>query len=1159
MPHLRLYFLGGYHVTLDGAPVTVFESNKVRALLAYLALESDHPHRREKLAGLLWPELPERLARHNLSQALFNLRIAIGDRQANPPFLIITPKTLQFNRSSYHWLDVADFVESIARCEQHRHRRLLACDDCLEQLEVAASFYRGTFLEGFFLEGCQEFDEWTLIEKEHLVRQTTDLLGKLVDCYQQRGDEDRMLEYARRWVTLDPWHEAAHRGVMSALVLKGQRGVALKQYKCCRRTLAEELGIEPEDETTLLYERIRDGEDIRIQTPTPPDNLDAPLTPFVGREAELAEIKKRLADPDTRLLSLVGPGGCGKTRLALEAAAALLRHFNDGAFFVPLAPLNSIENIIPAIAQALDFIFHQKDEPEQQLLDYLRKKDMLLILDNFEHLLGGVGWVTKALKTAPNVTIVSTSRERLNLKYENIYPVYGMDYPALDLSTSLRISPGLEEASPEKGTSGEFYTATEEDDLTHYDAIRLFLSAARRVRSNFKATMDDLVAITHISQLVAGMPLGILLAAAQLDILSPAEVAREIRKGFDFLKADLHDLPERQRGMRVVFDHSWRLLNEHEREVLRECSVFRGGFTRQAAQEVCGASLTELRFLVNKSLLQSDPHGRFGVHELLRQYVLEKLDRAPKTAEMVRNHHSTYYAAALEAWAEDLKGWRQCVALEEMEIDIENARSAWDWAVERGQVERLGQALDGLCMFFQWQGRNQEGGTICRLAAGKLMQAGDQAPRCKENGPMGTMRLQVRDLLVLGRILSWQSVFYQKLGRAEQARQLALKSLAFIRQASLTEEDTRPEEAFTQMQIGRTVMGTDREEARRHHENSLELYQAIEDRWGMAEALDALGNVAWTLDPYTEVIPIFEWELALRKELGDEKGMADALCMIGHTYARMGQFDKGVRLADESINIYQKLGVKAGIAYGLGELAMSLLISGRYVEALSLYEQSRAIRNELGMYRFTHLDTMALSHVEMHLGRYEQARKLAEEALILAQERDDLRIIGLSNWVLGGIALTREAFNEAQQTLTEGLSASRTFGQRDEIGRILATLGYALRGLGESSEAKRYFFEALRLGDQIQAIIPLLVALPGVALKLVDSHQEERAVEIFALLASYPFITNSRWFEDIAGKYIAQIAAGLPPNVVVAAEAKTRGRDRDLRATVKELLIELVD
>jgi tetratricopeptide (TPR) repeat protein len=200
---------------------------------------------------------------------------------------------------------------------------------------------------------------------------------------------------------------------------------------------------------------------------------------------------------------------------------------------------------------------------------------------------------------------------------------------------------------------------------------------------------------------------------------------------------------------------------------------------------------------------------------------------------------------------------------------------------------------------------------------------------------------------------------------------------------------------------------------------------------------------------------------------------------------------------------------------------------------------------------------MAISHVEMHLGRYEQARKLAEEALILAQERDDLRIIGLSNWVLGGIALTREAFSEAQQTLTEGLSASRAFGQRDEIGRILATLGYALHGLGESSEAKRYFFEALRLGDQIQAIIPLLVALPGVTFKLIDSRQEERAVEIFALLASYPFITNSRWFEDIAGKYIAQIAASLPSDFVATAEAKVRGRD--LRATVKELLIELVD
>jgi len=1130
MPRLSLSLLGPFQVTLDGNPVTAFESDKVRALLAYLAVESDRPQRRGKLAGLLWPERTERSARQNLSQALFNLRHIVGDRDAEPPFLFITPQTLQFNRSSDHRLDVATFEALLAACEAHPHRRLEACGPCADRLRQAVALYRGAFLEGFSLGDSPAFEEWVLLEQERLHRLTLDALCRLADRHERRGEYERTLEYAWRQVASDPWREEAHRQVMRALALSGRRNEALAQYKTCRRALKEEVGVQPEEETTTLYERIRDGEGLQPLSTVPPHNLPASLTPFIGRKAELAKIQDRLQDRDCRLLTLVGPGGIGKTRLALEAARAQVSDFEQGVFFVSLAALQSVEAIVPTVAEALGFSFSEVGDPDRQLLDYLRQKEILLVLDNFEHLLapplspppaggrkGGASLVTDVLKATPGITILVTSRVRLSVRGEHLFPIMGMDVP---------------EPLPE--------TAAE---AIQYGAVKLFLSCAHRAQPDLELMDDQLTDVVRICQLVQGIPLGITLAAAWVGVLSPAEIATQIGQSLDILEADLRDVPERQRSIRAVFDHSWNLLAERERRVFRALSIFRGGFTRQAAQAIAGVSLQELRRLVNQSLPYRASTGRYEVHELLRQYAMERLDAAGET-DAAGDAHSAYYAAGLQQWDTELKGPRQQEALAEMDVEIENARAAWKWAVGRGQVARLSRAIDGLCHFYEWHARYQEGETSCRMAANRLVPADGLA----EAAPAERQRL-------LARVLMWQGVFNYLLGHTKLAGQLLQQSLAILEELELDGQDTRSERAHVLLQMGEATVDFNREQAKQLYEQSLSLYRAVGDRWGTANALDLLGLVKRRLGFYgSQTRQLFEESLTLRKSLGDRRGMASSLNKLANLAGYQGPLEESAHLYREAISMYREIGDESSAVDAQGDLVIVLLGLGEFSEAHSLAEENLALCKDLGSKGGIAYAFCMLSLAELHHGEYEQARAHAEECIVLAREAGYQWGVGFSLWHLGCADLATEAYVKDRQLLQESVAVFRALEQRDDLAWPLSVLGISALRLNQPLLAEQCLSEALQITVKIGGIFSLMHTLPAAALFAADRSNAERAVELYALASRFPYVAGSRWFEDVFGRRIAGGAGTLPPDVVAAAQA--RGRARDSGATAAELLEE---
>lgn len=923
MARLKLYLLGRFQVTLDESPLAGLRSGKSRALLAYLAGEAGHPHQRSTLATLLWGEHSNEAARLSLRVALSSLRDALApldSSQVHPPLLEITHQSVQLNLDpELCWVDASEFDAHLAACTAHGHQSLSRCPICIRRLTEAVALYRGDFAVDLAPDDGLGFEEWRLLCQERYHRQVTIALEQIVRHYLSLGSYAEAQHYARQLLILEPWHETAHRHLMRALALDGQRNAALLQYDACRRALADELGAEPEPETTALWAHIRNG----TLAQTRISNLTTQLTPFVGRKSELEQIAGQLSDPTCRLATLVGPSGIGKTRLALAAAAQQENTFADGAHLVPASSADTPEALDLALAEALHVILAGSGSGARtHLLNYLRHKELLLVFDDLRPLPAIANWVVDLLQRAPEVRILATAQQRLNVRGECVLRVAGLTFPATAADPCV--------------------TPLERDGCC--SAIELFAQAAHRVQPDFVLTATELPEVTRVCQLVEGMPLAIELAAAWTPTLSCAEIAQEISRDLGFLTTSLQDIPERHRSLRAVFDQTWGLLSSAEQVALSRLSVFRRGFDRTSANAVAGASLPILASLTDKALLRREkclstgrsPTGRekngdvntcYSLHELVRQYAAGRLAEQPAELAATQDRHSNYFLAFLTQQQLALTGARQPNALDEIAQHGENVRAAWDWGVDHKRWSELEGSLPGLFLFCYMRSRFHEG----EAAFSHLV-----------NALAG--RIDPKTEVLFGQALASQGWFALLTGHAEQARSLFDRSLAWLRAAKAQQAL-----AFALAYRGAMALHQgDIETAYGHCTESLTLCEAVGDRYGMAVAYNLLGRAAHQAGDYDEARRQCQKNLEIARELGNRWSTAFSLELLGRIALAQADIHAASQLLTECLAIRREMDDRRGVGLTLILLGDVHLTQGTNTDAELSYREALGIFQTLG-------------------------------------------------------------------------------------------------------------------------------------------------------------------------------------------------------------------
>jgi predicted ATPase/DNA-binding SARP family transcriptional activator/Tfp pilus assembly protein PilF len=1025
MNRLSIALLGSFEVTLDDEPITNFRADSARALLVYLVMHAEMSFQRTFLATLLWPDQPESEALHALRQALNRLRNAIHDRKATPSFLNITRTTIGFNPESDYWLDVSVFEELIAATTRHSHRRLPVCRSCHRRLTRAAELYRGEMLAGFFLDSSP-FEEWLLMEREYLHRQAIDVFHPLAAYHEQRGAFARAQHYARRQVELEPWREEAHQQLMRALDLSGQRSAALAQYNTCRQLLATELGMAPTATTEVLYEQIQ-AETLERRS-QPPHNLPAQLSPFIGRKAELAQITEKINHLDCRLLTLVGPGGVGKTRLALQIAWDALGTFKDGVYFVPLTAVRSPEALPIALAQALGFHFRSGENLQAQLNAYLKRKEVLLVLDNFEHLLQGAGLIVNLLQQAADVRVLTTSQKPLDAPGEWLFNVKAFEYP-------------------QDGCM---------EELEQYHAVHFFAESARRWRPDFSLDAANRSYVARVCRLVAGVPLALELAASWLRVLSCQEIAQEIQEDLDFLRSSAHGVPERHRSIRAVFEYSWKTLTAGEQRTLQRLTVFRGSFNREAALRVADTSFSTLVALVDKSMLQrvtyerATPVTRYVQHNLVRHYAKEKLALDPAAALSAQERHCDYYCTLLQDMEDDLTGGAQHQARELLSSEIENIRVAWDWAVDHEKISAIRRALEGLTQFYCLCGWFQEGDTVFRQAIEKLSQI----------SPLPDSVLHI-----IHRLSARRGTFLGHLGRYEEAEALLQTSLKGLQAF----EDTAALVASLNSLSFISNRQGDYAKAKDLLKRALALSRAAQLRQLEADSLSQLGAVYFYLADYATSSDYYAQTLHIRRELGDRFGESLALGNLGLTVYEQSNFKAAKAYFEESWDILRhEVGNREREGWILNNLGMMALDYGEYTDALDYYQQALRISRDIGDLWGESNTLGNLGIVHWSLGDFAQAGAYYAEAIEIKREIDDgwgeSMITGFQSLLFHDLGRFSEALDRGQRAL----AIAEDLGSPEVQAYALTFVGHAQVKLGSLEEAAGSYQQALILRRDLE-------------------------------------------------------------------------------------------
>jgi tetratricopeptide (TPR) repeat protein len=903
------------------------------------------------------------------------------------------------------YLDVTDLEEKLAG----------------DKIEQALHLYQGEFLQGFHVQNSTEFEHWLQMQQERLRAQMTGGLHRAVTRAVETGDYGKGDMLVHRLLEVEPFDETAYHHSILLLGLEGRRTEALAQYEKCRDTLQKELGVEPSEELQELHTRIQRGDTpSSLMPPLPENNLPAAQTSFVGRETELTGICTMVRDPACRLLSLVGLGGSGKTRLAIQAASEVLRCFPDGVYFVPLESADSADYLIPAIARALQFTLDSLingADLRTQILDYLRKKSILLVLDGCEYIAGNIGDLPAILEKAPNVRVLATSRQRLRLRSERVFPIEGMEMPQTGEEIS---SVGME-------------------------AVRLFLERTEQAGASLQLSAADIEPIVRICRMVDGMPLGIELAAAWTPVLSPKEIAEATSKSFDFLSATMCDIPERHRSLRAVFESSWSLLTDELREAFSKLAIFRGGFILEAAEEVAGVSLGQLSALLNRSLLHRTSAGRFWIHSLLQQYAAEKLGVQDALERQIQDRFCRYYVNLVTQRETDLMGPRMLQVRDEIRLEMDNIRAAVHCASLHWPEQTARDMIISLVCFYAIHGW-QEGVIAFR----------DLAQTRKDALLERRTRDPSKDPVFLSARI--HQAFYQcNLGLINESEAISRECLEDLHQPGMERELSV---CLQNLGVNASYRG-EYEDAQELLEEAIVIGKKY-DHIMWPTYLFWLGNLYFQIGEYEQGLLTLQKSYDLFDRKGTLWGTAFALSKIAMAEDGLEEHARAKEHHQEALSEFDRLESMAGKAYALSRMSMSAYFLEQYQEAAQLAQQGYEAFDEIGHCWGICTSLCGLGFAQIGLGEREKAKAYFMQAL--RESRSD-QIVPQSLYALIGFAccLAQEGKEE------KALEVIRYVKKHPETPSIY--LKQAVRWIGNwEKTSSRYSKQKAGLGDEIETL-----------------------------------------------------------------------------------------
>jgi predicted ATPase/DNA-binding XRE family transcriptional regulator len=809
-------------------------------------------------------------------------------------------------------------------------------------------------------------------------------------------------------------------------------------------------------------------------------SLPVPLTPLVGREAELGALDRLLADDGVRLLVIVAPGGMGKTRLALAVAAGQqgAPRFLDGVHFVDLGTLKQPELLAASLVANLALPGgHDQGLAEARLCHYLAGRRMLLVLDNAEHLRGAVPLLDAILRAAPGVALLVTSRERLGLHGEQLFPLGGLIIPA---------DPALAKRS---------------------DATQLFLQAARRVRPLWQPSAEDYLAIRSICRLVGGMPLAIELTGAWAAVLPPPTILAELRRSWDLLTTATRELPERQRSVRAVLDAAWQQMRPQLRDVFARLAVFQGGFTREAAAAVSNASLADLADLASAALVHHYPErDRYLLHELLRAYAAERLGEDAAVAAEVRAAYANFFCDYVAHYAPELRGAGAGAARRALEDEQENIEAAWHHAVERRLFALLDRVTQPLGQFYELRADTVRGAAAFDEAVAHL-------------GEDNTVASLLR-----AHLLTWRSAFLRPLGQLAEAEWLARRAIELLDGDAPCGEAEHAARAHAYTRLATAIQAQRGADARAAYEAALAGYRATRRTWEESYVLYHLAGLSADLGQLSQAMEYGQASFALREASGDKRSLAHTLQLLSQLQLTMGELDTALVQAEECYIAFEQLGEEAGIAKGLRQRGIALYWHGRFAEALALAEQSAAIYDDLGLTIELGNSQTLTSLACTALGRAEAAEAAGQAAIALHHTAG---LLAHDHTALGLALLAQDRHTAAEQALRASLALHQQIGRRI-VPLAKPYLALCMLHQNKLEVASELLAEALRASSRQHAFQPTLLALV-IATPILVARQDERlATAALVVGGRFPVISDDALLRGLLRPQESTLAAQAP-------------------------------